>query len=52
MPYTGGIIFTLICCKIVIFVLKRLKINRKEAGFGPFLKDNIYANYITLSVKK
>ena len=30
--------FTLICCKNCIdFCLKRLKINEKEAGVGPFL---------------
>ena len=34
-----GHFFTLICCKIVLmFILKRLKINEKEAGNGPFLK--------------
>ena len=31
--------FTLICCKNCIACLKRPKINKKEAGFGPFLKN-------------
>ena len=30
--------FTLICCKKCIVCLKRLKINKKEAGIGPFFK--------------
>ena len=34
-----GHFFTLICCKIVLmFVSKRPKINKKEAGDGPFFK--------------
>ena len=34
-----GHFFTLICCKIVLmFVLKRPKINEKEADDGPFKK--------------
>ena len=33
----GMTFFTLICCKICIKVcLKRLKINEKEVGVGPF----------------
>ena len=30
--------FTLFCCKNCIVCLKRLKINEKEAGVGPFKK--------------
>ena len=30
--------FTLICCKNCTFCLKRLKINEKEVGVGPFFK--------------
>ena len=33
-----GHFFTLICCKNCIVCLKRLKINKKEAGVGPFLE--------------
>ena len=40
VPYTGWAFFTLICCKLVLmFVWKRLKINEKEVGDGPFLKQ-------------
>ena len=35
-PYTGWTILTLICCKIVLFVLKRPKINEKEARLAFF----------------
>ena len=40
--YTGWTwhFFTLICCKKVV-CLKRLKINGKEAGVGPFFKWSI-----------
>ena len=31
-----GHFFTLICCKNCIVCLKRLKVNEKEAGVGPF----------------
>ena len=36
--YTGWTwrLFTLICCKNCVVCLKRLKINEKEAGVGPF----------------
>ena len=34
-PY-NGFFFTLICCKSCIVYLKRLKINVKESGVGPF----------------
>ena len=38
VPYTGWTFFTLICCKIVLmFVLKRRKLNEKEAGLAHFL---------------
>ena len=38
-----GTIFWLVCCKGCIDVcLKRPKINEKEAGVGPFLKNNCY----------
>ena len=39
-PYTRWTwqFFTLICCKICIVCLKRLKINQKEAEVGPFKK--------------
>ena len=33
-----GHFFTLIFCKNCIVCLKRLKINKKEAGVGPFKK--------------
>ena len=33
-----GHFFTLICCTNCIVCLKRLKINKKEAGVGPFKK--------------
>ena len=33
-----GHFFTFICCKNCIVCLKRPKINKKEAGVGPFLK--------------
>ena len=33
-----GHFFTYICCKNCIVCLKRLKINEKEAGVGPFFK--------------
>ena len=36
-----GHFFTYICCKICNVCLKRLKINEKEAGVGPFLKKVI-----------
>ena len=35
-----GHFFTYICCKIVMFVRKKTKINEKEAGVGPFLKTS------------
>ena len=35
-----GHFFTLMCCKNCIFCLKRLKINEKEAGVGPFYKKS------------
>ena len=35
-----GHFFTNICCKNCNVCLKRLKINKKEAGVGPFLKKN------------
>ena len=34
-----GHLFTYICCKICNVCLKRLKINEKEAGIGPFKKN-------------
>ena len=37
--YWMDIFFSLICCKSCIVCLKRLKINEKEAGVGPFLKN-------------
>ena len=36
-----GHFFTLICCKNCIACLKRLKINEKEAGLGPFFKKEL-----------
>ena len=36
--YTRWTFFTLICCKNCNVRLKRLKINGKEAGVGPFVK--------------
>ena len=33
-----GHLFTTICCKNCIVCLKRPKINKKEAGVGPFKK--------------
>ena len=45
-----GYFFTLNCCKNCIVCLKRLKINEKEAGIGPFLKTiaagDDYHNFI------
>ena len=38
-PYTEWTLITLFVAKIVIFVVKRPKINEKEAGDGPFLKN-------------
>ena len=35
-----GYFFTFICCKNCIVCLKRPKINEKEAGVGPFLRNN------------
>ena len=35
----GHDIFTLISCKNCIVCLKRLKINEKEAGIGPFFNN-------------
>ena len=35
-----GHFFTLICCKSCIVGLKRLKINKKEAGVGPSYKKS------------
>ena len=56
-----GQIFTYICCKNCNDVfLKRPKINKKEAGVGPFLNraeqgraDRLikYALYLTLSIR-
>ena len=44
-PYTGWTFFTLICCKNCNNVfLKRRKIIEKEAGVGPFKKNN-FTNY-------
>ena len=41
-PYTGGYVFTYICCKNCNVCLKRSKINEKEAGVGPFfLKKDV-----------
>ena len=37
-----GHFFTLICCKIVLFVWKRPKINENEAGMAHFLKVSIF----------
>ena len=37
-----GHFFTLICCKNCIVCLKRQKINEKEAGVGPFLKNSYF----------
>ena len=37
----NGRFFTLICCEIILmFVWKSLKINEKEAGDGPFKKED------------
>ena len=33
--------FTLICCKNCIVCLKGLKVNKKDAGVGPFKKNNL-----------
>ena len=41
-----GHFFTFICCKICIICLKRLKINEKEAGVGPFFKNNLSRTYV------
>ena len=40
-PYTGWTFFTYICCKNCNVCLKRLKINEKEAGIGPFFKKKM-----------
>ena len=37
----GHDIFTLISCKNCIVRLKRLKINEKEAGIGPFFEKKV-----------
>ena len=38
-----GHFFTLICSKIVLmFVSKRPKVNEKEAGYGPFKKNQFW----------
>ena len=41
-----GHIFSLICCKNCVVCLKRLKMNVKGAGVGPFLRkvDQIFQN--------
>ena len=36
-----GHFFTYICCEKFKFCLKRPKINKKEAGVGPFKKTNM-----------
>ena len=42
VPYTGWTFFTYICCQNCnVVCLKRPKINKKEAGIGPFLKKNL-----------
>ena len=38
--YTGWTFFTYYCCTNCNFCLKRPKINEKEAGLGPFKKNN------------
>ena len=39
-----GHFFTYICCKNCNVCLKRPKINKKEAGIGPFFKKNLQGN--------
>ena len=41
-------VFTLICCKKCIVYLKRLKINERETGVGPYKKGKILPNLETL----
>ena len=43
-----GHFFTFICCKNCIVCLKRPKINEKEAGVGPFLKNIVWLHSVTL----
>ena len=47
-----GHFFTYICCKNCNVCLKRPKINEKEAGVGPFLKNLcfIFANLVKYTV--
>ena len=42
---------TLICCKNCTVSLKRLKINEKEAGVGPFKKNLNNIEVSTLKTK-
>ena len=45
--YTGWNFFTLICC---IVCLKRPKINEKEAGVGPFKKNQLENDQINRNI--
>ena len=44
--YTGWTFFTFICYKNCKVCLKRPKINEKEAGVGPFLKNTYYEHIL------
>ena len=46
-----GHFFIYICCKNCIVCLKRRKINKKEAGVGPFLKKIDWLNLYKLGKK-
>ena len=41
-----GHFFTLICCKNCTVCLKRLKVNEKEAGVGPFFFKKNFVVYL------
>ena len=41
-----GHFFTYICCKNCNVCLKRPKINKKEAGIGPFFNNKLWGFYI------
>ena len=49
-PYTEWTFFTLICCKIVLmFAWKTPKMNKKEAGGGPFKNMPLFPKFHKIS---